>query len=92
MDIVCYRTACPGCYSLPQSLSIADSGYAITELRGRSYLLEWADNPTWGATQELNDGCHPSPTEVDPHDTGFPLAQYGLCLLESQGHFGRVIQ
>jgi len=47
MDIVCYRTACPGCYSLPQSLSIADSGYAITELRGRSYLLEWADNPTW---------------------------------------------
>jgi len=31
----------------PQSLSIADSGYAITELRGRSYLLEWADNPTW---------------------------------------------
>jgi len=46
---------------LPQSLSIADSGYAITELRGRSYLLEWADNPTWGATQELNDGCHPSP-------------------------------
>jgi len=78
----------PGCYSP----SIAQySGLWLRHHRVKRSQLSagMGGQSDVGATQGTQRWVSSVSTEVDPHDTGFPLAQYGLCLLKPRALWTR---